>query len=87
MHAYITTDDATQVFTGRARRVVIQNNADLTGNIAVIDGTEGTTANVATITNPEVGDRFEYYDFNDGVRIKASAACNITVSVLGSHGI
>lgn len=65
----------------------MQVNAALTGTIAVIDGTDGTTANVATITNPTVGSRFEYYDFKEGVRIKASAACNITVSVVDSYGV
>ena len=87
MYKYITSDTVTQVVTGKARRVVLQVNAALTGTIAVIDGTDGTTANVATITNPTVGSRYEYYDFNDGVRVKASDACDITVSAMDGFGV
>lgn len=79
--SYITTGTTTQVYTGRSSRVVIQVNAALTGTIKVIDGTAGTTADVATITNPTVGTRYEYYDFEDGVRIVTSTTCDITVSV------
>jgi hypothetical protein len=78
--AYITGDTATQVETGRVSRVLIQANAALTGTIKVIDGTSGTTANVATITNPTVGTRYEYWNFSTGVRVIASGACDITVS-------
>lgn len=75
----ITDNTATQV-SGPARRVIVQVNAALTGTIKVIDNTSGTTANVATITDPGVGARFEYWDFEVGVRIVASTTCNITVS-------
>lgn len=78
--SYITTATTTQVATGIIRRVIIQVNASLTGTIAVIDGTTGTTANVAVITNPTVGQPFEYLDFQTGVRIVTSATCDITVS-------
>lgn len=81
MKAYIVDNTATQVFTGRATRVLIQANAALTGSIKVIDNTSGTTANVATITNPTVGSTYEYWDFDTGVRIIASGACDITVNV------
>lgn len=76
----ITDDTATQVLSGACKRVLIQANAALTGTIKVIDGTSGTTANVATITNPTVGSQYEYWTFGTGVRIIASGACNITVS-------
>ncbi len=79
--SYITDNTATQVVTGPVPKVVIQVNAALTGSIKVIDNTTGTTANVATITNPAVGDRYEYYDFSSGVRVIASTTCDITVSV------
>lgn len=81
MKAYITTGATTQVHTGKTSKVVIQNNAALTGTISVVDGTTGTTADVAIITNPGVGDRFVYHDFNSGVRIVTSTTCDITVSV------
>lgn len=78
--SYIVDDTATNVQTGRVSRAIIQVNAALTGNIKVIDGTTGTTANVATITNPTVGTKYEYWNFQNGVRVIASGACNITVS-------
>jgi len=86
MYAYITDSTETQVWTGRARRVVVQVNAALTGTIKVIDNTTGTTANVATITNPTVGSRYEYFDFRTGVRIVASGACDVTVAASDSFG-
>lgn len=81
----ITDNTETQVETGRVTKAIIQVNAALTGTIKVIDNTTGTTANVATITNPAVGDRYEYWDFQTGVRIVASGSCNITVSTESSY--
>jgi hypothetical protein len=86
MYAYITDNTATQVETGKVSRVVIQVNAALTGSIKVIDNTTGTTANVATITNPTVGSRYEYWDFKTGVLIIASGSCDITVCTSSSYG-
>lgn len=77
-YRYITDNTATQVDTGPVRKAVIQVNAALTGTIKVIDNTSGTTANVATITNPAVGDRYEYYGFATGLRVIASTTCDIT---------
>lgn len=79
--SYIVDNTATQAVTGRATKVMIQVNAALTGTIKVIDGTSGSTANVATITNPGVGSSFTYWDFTSGVRVIASGACDITVNV------
>lgn len=84
-YRYITDSTATQVETDRVAKVVIQVNAALTGTIKVIDGTSGTTANVATITNPTVGSSYTYYDFTTGVRIIASGACDITVNTESSY--
>lgn len=78
--SYIVDSTQTQVVVGASKEVVVQVNAALTGSIKVIDGTTGTTANVATITNPAVGNYFIYRDFINGVRIIASGACDITVS-------
>lgn len=77
--AYIVDTTETQV-SGPAKRVLVTVNAALTGSIKVIDNTTGSTANVATITNPTVGTSYEYWDFTSGVRIVASGACDITVS-------
>jgi hypothetical protein len=85
-YRYITTDAETQVETGYVKKAVIQVNAALTGNIIVVDGTAGATANVATITNPTVGSRYEYYNLQNGFRVKASTTCNITAMTDGSSG-
>lgn len=81
---YIVDTTETQV-SGPCSKVLIQVNAALTGNIKVIDNTTGTTANVATITNPTVGSQYVYTNFETGVRIIASTTCDITVSTDGSY--
>lgn len=85
MKSYITSAATTQV-AGPSHKVFIQVNAALTGTITVIDGTSGTTANVAVITNPTVGSQYEYWDFTSGVRIVTSATCDITVMAEGGYG-
>lgn len=84
--AYYTAAATTQVYTGKLRKVFIQVNAPLTGTITVIDGTAGTAANVAIITNPTAGSNFEYWDFDSGLRIVTSATCDITVNYVGQSG-
>lgn len=79
---YITDATETQV-SGPCKKAIVQVNKALTGSIKVCDATTGSTANVATITNPAVGDRYEYWNFETGVRIVASGACDITVSTQG----
>lgn len=86
MKAYITAAATTQVHTGKVKKVFIQVNAALTGTITVIDGTAGTTANVAVITNPTVGSTYEYWDFTEGLRIVTNASCDITVNYAGQTG-
>ena len=80
VYAYITDSTATNVYDQPTRRLLIQVNAALTGSIKVIDGTTGTTANVATITNPTVGSQYEYWGFKTGARVIASGSCDITAS-------
>lgn len=65
------------------RHVRITINTGATGTIKVIDGTTGTTANVATITNPAAGQQYDYWDLSN-VRIVTSATMDITVQVDGS---
>lgn len=85
--SYITTQTTTQVTDTPTKKVVIVVNGDLTGTIKVIDGNSGTTANVATITNPTAaGKIFEYWDFSTAVRIVTSASCDITVQTYGGYG-
>lgn len=85
-YSYITDNTATNVMTGGVRKAIITVNAALTGSIKVIDGTSGTTADVATITDPVVGSRYEYWDLKNGFRVIASGACNITASADGGYG-
>ncbi len=80
IYSYITDGTATQVYSGAVKKAIIQVNAALTGSIKVIDGTSGTTANVATITNPTVGSVYEYWGLTSGLRVIASGACDITAS-------
>lgn len=79
-YAYITDNTATQVHTGPVSTAEIMVNGALTGTIKVIDGTSGSTANVATITDPTVGSRYVYHDLSTGFRVIASTTCNITAS-------
>lgn len=81
-YAYIVDNTATQVETGPVKKAIIQVNAALTGTIKIIDGTSGTTANVATITNPAVGDRYEYNTLRTGLRVIASTTCDITAQTI-----
>ena len=85
-YSYIVDSTATQVLGGYVRKVRVQVNAALTGTIKVIDGTSGSTANVATITNPTVGSFYEYWDMSLGCRIIASGVCDISVSADGNFG-
>lgn len=78
---YITAAATTQCDTGPISKVLITVNTALAaGTITVIDGTTGSSANVAVITNPTVGSQYEYWDFTSGVRIVTSATCDITVN-------
>lgn len=79
-YSNITDNTPTQCKTGAGVLKKIVVNAALTGTIKVIDNTTGTTANIATITNPTVGSVFNYEcDFTTGLLIIASGTCNITV--------
>ena len=86
IYSYIVDTTETQVFVGKIKRAIIQVNKALTGTIKVIDNSSGTTANIATITNPAVGDQYEYWGLQTGLRIIASGACDITVSADLSNG-
>lgn len=79
-YTYITTGATTQIKTGRVYKLKIQVNAALTGTITVIDGTTGTTGNVAIITNPTVGSSYEYWDLQNGARVVTSTTCDVTVN-------
>lgn len=77
-YAYIVDSTAAQVETGYIKKAMIQVNSALTGSIKVIDGTSGSTANVATITNPTVGSQYIYTGLKTGLRVIASTSCDVT---------
>jgi hypothetical protein len=80
---YIAGAATTQVKTGRGRlRRIVLNKPVASSTIKIIDGTAGTTANVATITNTsDVKPYFLDYNkiFMNGLRIVTSGADDITV--------
>lgn len=63
-------------------RLLIQVNKALTGTITVQDN----SADLAVITNPAVGDRYEYWRLDGPVTVNPSGTTDITVSVDGSRG-
>lgn len=83
---YITTATTTQCAPAAVSKVIVQVNATMTGTIAVIDGITGSTPNIALITNPIVGSQYEYWDFQNGVRIITSVACDVSVNTFSGHG-
>lgn len=58
----------------RPRRLKIQNNGALTGTLTVKDG----STTIAVITNPAVGNLFEYGPFRGIASVTPSATCDIT---------
>jgi hypothetical protein len=80
---YIAGAATTQVKTGRGRlRRIVFNKPIASSTVKIIDGTAGTTANVATITNTsDVKPYFLDYNkiFMNGLRIVTSGADDITV--------
>ena len=81
-YEYINSDATTQIHEGECilHRIVI-NGGTLTGTITIIDGTDGSTANVATIAANQVGGTVYEYNaqMSSGLRIITSAAVDITV--------
>jgi hypothetical protein len=82
-YAYIAGAATTQVKSGRGRlRRIVFNKPVSASTVKLIDGTSGTTANVATITNTtDVKPYFLDYNmiFMNGLRIVTSGADDITV--------
>lgn len=83
---YLTATGATgasnNVFTGPIKKAIIQVNAALTGSIAVYDSNGGTasTSQIANITNPTVGSKYEYWGLSNGLQVVPSTTCDITAS-------
>lgn len=81
MARHITASGAVTVAPG-CNRLLIQNNGALTGTITV----QSNSVTIAVITNPAVGNQFEYWKLQDPVTVNPSATCDITVGVDGSRG-
>lgn len=76
----ITTATTTQVYTGQCTLVSITVNTTSAGTIKIIDGTSGTTANVATIAASVLPQTFVYnITMTNGIRIVTAGASDITV--------
>ena len=77
---YIATNNTFQVYTGKCILMAIVVNSTAAGAIKVIDGTSGTTANVATLKSNVSEGRYDYgVSMASGIRIVTVAASNITV--------
>lgn len=79
-YTYISSDATTQVYTGpgRLHRIVI--GEDAAGSIKIIDGTSGTTTNLAELEDSMPVGSYEFNcKFSAGLRIITAAATKITV--------
>jgi hypothetical protein len=78
---YISGNATNQVVSGQARLHSLTINKALTGTVKIIDGTSGTTANVATITNSSgpIGTLWYNCTMTKGILIVCSASEDITV--------
>lgn len=80
---YITSANTYQVKEGRGRLYkIVFNKPVASSTVKVIDGTAGSTANIATITNTSAEEPYELcYDliFRHGLRIVTSGADDITI--------
>ena len=80
-YTYISTATTTQVSSGPTRLIRIIVNTTAAGTIGIIDGTSGSTVNVASIAaSPAIGSVFYYgIRLTTGLRIITAAASDITV--------
>lgn len=85
---YITTATSTQVKIGQGVLVaIILNKPVASSTIKLIDGTSGSTANIATITNTtDVKPYMLFYgiQFTNGLRVVTSSTDDITVVYSGT---
>ncbi len=88
-YAHLTASGATgsNVAQGHTRKVIIQYNNTVAGVTTVSDesGTAGTPV-VATITNPTLGQRYEYWDMKNGVTVQSTVNVDMTVSTSSGQG-
>lgn len=79
-YSYISTATTTQVHTGKGKIVGILVGETSAGSIKVIDGTSGTTTNVAELKASIVEGWYELnVNVSAGIRIVTAGASKITV--------
>lgn len=80
IYQHLTAGSAVNLYPQPLKRVRVTVNAALTGTITVSDevGTTGSPV-VAVITNPGVGNTFEYWGLKSGFCVTPSATCDITI--------
>lgn len=89
LYKNITASGAVNQYAGQVRMLRLTINKALTGTIIISDetGTAGTPL-VATITNPAVGDFYDYFGLQTGVTINPSGTTDITANMdLSRSGI
>jgi len=80
-YTYIASATTTQVATGPCVLSSITINTTAAGTIKIIDGTSGSTANVATLA-ASIGEQTLFFNcvMKAGIRIITAGASDITVS-------
>ena len=79
-YSYISTNNTYQVYTGACTLVAIIVNSTANGSIKVIDGTGGTTANVATLKASVAEGTYMYnVTMANGIRIVTASTSDVTV--------
>lgn len=84
MNKHITASGAATI-ANKPRRLRINVNGALTGTITVTDDVPATpelaaaTDTLAVITNPAVGDFYQFGQFRGVAKVNPSATCDITV--------
>ena len=81
-YSYIVDSTATQVESGYVGHAVITVNLTAAQTVKIIDGTSGSTANVATIAACTQGNVFHYYGLKTGLRVIASGTVDITAATV-----
>lgn len=80
-YAYISTASTNQLVTGAGKLKAIIIGETAAGSIKVIDGTSGTTTNLAELKASIVEGTYQFnVSFNTGLRIITAGASKITVA-------
>lgn len=79
-YTYIATATTTQVATGNCRLIRVVVNTTAAGAISIIDGTSGSTVNVASLKASIVEGSYDFgIKLTTGLRVITAGASDITV--------